>query len=359
VARISSWPSRSALVALGLTAGIVACGDKDFPETVVVPVNNAFTQTNLVADVAGAGARTIDTNLVNPWGLVFGANGALWVANNGTGTSTAYDASGNILPIVVHIADAAGTGKGAPTGMVANPTTDFAIPGVGGSAFIWAGENGTISAWNSSSNDSAHVIVNRPNSVYKGIAMATNAGANFIYLTDFKNNNVDVFDGTFTLIRSFTDATIPAGYAPFGIANLNGLLYVTFAKQKAPDNVDDDPGVGNGFVDVFTQDGQLVKRFASNGRLNSPWAVVAAPSPFGQFNNVILVGNFGDGQIGAYDATSGALIDVMRAPGGSPIAIPGLWGLAFGPSAGSTTLYFAAGAANETHGLVGTLTPAP
>ena len=181
------------------------------------------------------------------------------------------------------------------------------IPSAGAALFIFAGEDGTIAAWNASTTTNAMVVANRTtaNAVYKGIAIASNSGASFLYLTDFKNNHIDVFDRSFQFVKSFTDPNVPAGYAPFGIANIGGQLFVTFAKQLGPDNEDDDPGVGNGFVDVFNSDGSLSKRFASNGRLNSPWAIAQAPSGFGPFSGAILVGNFGDGTIGAYDPTTG------------------------------------------------------
>jgi len=360
MARNPTWPARSAIAALGLAAALVGCND-DFtnftPPVVVNPSLNAFTQTNLVADVTGTGAVTVDANLVNPWGIAFGPTGTLWVANNGTGTSTLYDSAGTKVPLVVAVPGAGGA-KGAPTGIVFNSTTDFVIPGQGSALFIFAGEDGTISAWNTSTNTNAMLVADRSanNSVYKGIAIASNGGANFLYLTDFRNNHVDVFNASFALVQSFTDPGVPAGYAPFGIATIGGKLFVTFAKQLAPDNKDDEAGVGNGFVDVFNPDGTLVRRFASNGQLNAPWAVALAPAGFAAFAGDILIGNFGDGLIGAYDPNTGAFIDNLRNTSGNPIAIDGLWGLTFGPSAGSTKLYFAAGPNGETHGLVGTLT---
>jgi len=220
---------------------------------------------------------------------------------------------------------------------------------------ILAGEDGTISAWNNNTGASAALVADRSaqGAVYKGIAMGLNVDAMFLYLTNFKQNSIDVFDAGFSFVSSFTDATIPAGYAPFGIKTIDNQLYVTYAKQKAPDNEDDDPGVGNGFVDVFTPAGHLVRRFASRGTLNSPWGIALAPAGLGKFSGTILIGNFGDGMIGAYDRTSGALIEMLRAPGGAPLTIPGLWGLGFAPA--STTLFFTAGPNDESNGLVGTL----
>jgi uncharacterized protein (TIGR03118 family) len=354
VIRVTSWPGRTTIAALALTT-LVACDDTSITNS-ISPLN-AFHQTNLVADATGSNATTVDANAVNPWGIAFGPTGTLWVSNNGTGTSTLYDASGNKLTTTVTVPG--GSGSGTPTGVVFNSTSDFVIPSAGKALFIFAGEDGTIAAWNASTTTGAMVVANRTtaNAVYKGIAIASNSGANFLYLTDFKNNHIDVFDGSFAFVKSFTDATVPAGYAPFGIANIGGQLFVTFAKQLGPDNEDDDPGVGNGFVDVFNSDGSLSKRFTSNGRLNSPWAIAQAPSGFGPFSGAILVGNFGDGTIGAYDPATGSLIDVIRDANAKPIAIDGLWGLTFGPGAASTTLYFAAGPSDESHGLVGTLTP--
>jgi uncharacterized protein (TIGR03118 family) len=355
VSRRTSWMSTA--VAFGLASSIVACGDKTFATNVVVPLNG-FVQTNLVANAAGTGAVTVDASLVNPWGIAFGSNGFLWVANNGSGVATVYDGSGTKQPLTVTIPGAGGA-QGVPTGTLFNSTTDFVIPGSTAASFIFAGEDGTISAWNTSEGTLAHMVFDGSASgaVFKGIAMASSGGANRLYLTDFHNGHVDMFDASFHFMSSFGDAGIPAGFAPFGIANIGGQLYVTYAKQHPPEDHDDEAGVGNGFVDVFNPDGTLARRFASNGTLNSPWAVVSAPSGFGIFAGDILVGNFGDGRIGAYNPTTGAFIDVLKDGAGNAIVIPGLWGLAFGPATGSTTLYFASGPNNEMAGLVGTLTP--
>jgi uncharacterized protein (TIGR03118 family) len=313
-------------------------------------------ETKLVADVAALGAAAVDPDLVNPWGLAFGPTGILWVSNNHSGTSTLYDSSGTKLSRVVAIPSSNSSTGGAPTGIVFNPTSDFAIPGAGPALFIFAGEDGTISAWNTST-PAARLVANRSASdaVYKGLAMASSGGANFLYATNFKQNAVDVFDARFQFVRSFTDPGVPAGFAPFGIQNVGGQLYVTFAKQLPPDNEDDEAGAGNGYVDVFNADGTLARRFASNGTLNSPWGVAVAPTGFGSVGGDILIGNFGDGRIGAYDPNTGAFLGLLHDAANAPITIPGLWGLAFGPSAGSTTLYFTAGPNEEADGLLGTL----
>lgn len=370
--RNTLWSARTAmLAALGLSAFVVGCKDKEFTQlnVVVPPTNNAFVQTNLVADAAGTGAVTIDPNLINPWGIAFGASGALWVSNNGTGTATVYNANGTALGITVSIpgagspvVPATGTAtRGVPTGVIFNTTANsFQIPGSGSAAFIFAGEDGTIAAWNTTTGSSAALVVDQSadTTVYKGITMAVGANnANQLYLTDFHHNKIDVYDSTFTRILSFTDSTLPSGYAPFGITTIGNQIWVAFAKQQGPDNLDDTAAVGNGFVDVFNANGSLARRLASNGNLNSPWGIVQAPANFGPFGGAILVGNFGDGLISAYDAASGGFIDFLRDVNGNAISIPGLWGLQFGPVAGSTSLFFASGPGNEAHGLVGTLTP--
>ncbi len=333
-----------------------ACNDNNGNLVNVVTPLNSFLVTPLVADQGAA--VTVDPNLINSWGIAFGPTGLLWVANNGTGTATVYNGNGTKVPTTVIIPGAAGQ-PGVPTGVILNSTPDFSIPGTGPATFLFAGEDGTIAAWNPQSpNSSAQIVVNRSaaGAVYKGIAMANNGVDNFIYATNFHADSIDVYDRNFTFVQSFTDGGVPAGFAPFGIANINGQLFVTYAKQLAPQNHDDDPGVGNGFVDVFNPNGTLVRRFASNGTLNSPWAVTLAPANFSRFSGDVLIGNFGDGLVGAYDPITGDLVDQLRDPDGNAITIPGLWGLAFGPFPGSGVLYFASGPQQEMHGLVGTLT---
>lgn len=352
--RFSSSIGRSVSIAVGLTAVLVACSDKT-TTTPVLPT--AYDEAKLVADVSTLGATVVDANLTNPWGLAFSAGGTLWVSNNHSHTSTLYNAAGVKSALVVTIPGTAGAALGAPTGIVFNPTTDFVLANGNKASFIFAGEDGTLTGWNTGAT--AQIVADRSatGAVYKGLALAPNAGANFLYATNFKKNAVDVFDRTYKFVSSFTDATIPAGYAPFGIHTIGGLLYVTFAKQRAPNNEDDEPGVGKGYVDIFNPDGTRVKRFVSNGKLNSPWAVALAPAGFGSAGGNILIGNFGDGLIGAYDATTGAFRGFLHDANNVSLAIDGLWDLTFGVGAASpTSLYFSAGPSGETHGLLGTLT---
>lgn len=342
---------------LAALAGVALAACNSDTTNGVVTAPNHFTETRLVADVAGLGPRTVDTNLVNAWGIAFSTSGLLWVANNGTGTSTIYDTTGARRSLVVSIPTSTSASGGVPTGIALNTTTDFMV-GTTPASFIFAGEDGTISAWNSGTGTQAVLEADESLSlsVYKGIAIAANGGANFLFATNFRLDRIDVFDASYHFVRSFTDANIPAGFAPFGIHAMGGQLWVTYAKQMPPENHDDQAGVGNGFVDVFNADGTLSRRFASNGSLNSPWGVAVAPAGFGPFAGDILVGNFGDGLIGAYDPTSGAFVDFVRDANGAVLSIDGLWGLTFGPGSMANTLFFSSGPSSESHGLVGTLT---
>jgi uncharacterized protein (TIGR03118 family) len=256
-------------------------------------------------------------------------------------------------------------GPSTPTGIVFNGTSDFVVSagGVSGpAAFIFATEDGTISGWNPNVNRGAAILaVPSSGGVYKGLAEVTSPGGNFIYATDFRNNAVQVFNGSFNLVNSFTDPSLPPGFAPFGIANINGLLYVTFALQIAPDNHDDQAGPGNGFVDVFNPQGGLVSQFAAQGPLNSPWGLAQAPASFGDFGNALLVGNFGDGAINAYDLATGNLLGQLTNQRGQPLFIDGLWALTFGnggQGGNPNVLYFTAGLNGESDGLIGDLQPA-
>jgi uncharacterized protein (TIGR03118 family) len=265
---------------------------------------------------------------------------------------------------------------GAPTGQAFNTfdpsSSDFVISkdGVSGPAFfVFATEDGTIAGWNPNvDNGHAVIAVDHSNATdsagdvganYKGLALVTTTNGKFIYATSFRFGTVDVFDSHFNLVNSFTDPTVPVGFAPFGIHNIGGNLYVTFAKQ-GPGKADDDARPGNGFIDVFAPNGDLLQRLVSRGKLDSPWAVTLAPPTFGAFGGDILVGNFGNGRINAYDRTSGEFQGELKRPGGGPVAIDGLWGLRFAPAtpgAGPNTLLFTAGLNDEADGLFGTIVP--
>ncbi len=324
---------------------------------------NAYRQVNLVSDQPGLAMLT-DPNLVNPWGLAAGPTTPLWVADNGTGSATIYPGAVggmplSIAPLVVSIP------MGAPTGQVFNPTMGFQVP-VGATSlparFIFDSEAGTISAWPFATPPptSATTMATVPGAVFKGLAMAHLGGRGaMLYAADFHHGRVMVFDRSFhpaNLRGDFRDRSIPEGFAPFGIQALGNLLYVSYAKQDAArhDNLD---GPGLGFVDVYSPDGLLVRRLVRRGALNAPWGMVQAPESFGPFSGALLVGNFGDGRINAYDIHTGRWMGTLRRRDGSPIQIDGLWGLRFGNGVTGSrhTLLFSAGIDAEAHGLLGSI----
>ena len=340
--------------------------------------SRSYVQTNLVSDIPGLAQHT-DPNLKNPWGTSVGPGSPIWVSDNHAGVATLYDGAGNPQPRVVAIPapPSAGPGAvGAPDGQAFNTfdpnSSDFVISKNGKSGpafFLFATEDGTIAGWNPNvDNANAVIAVDRSTATvgagdvganYKGLALVSTPEGKFIYATSFRFGRVDVFDNHFNLVNSFTDPTIPAGFAPFGIHNIGGKLYVTFAKQ-GPGKADDDAGPGNGFVDVFAPNGDLLQRLVSRGKLDSPWAVTLAPSTFGAFGGDILVGNFGNGRIHAYDPTTGEFLGTLSRPRGGPVTIDGLWGVRFAPAtpgAGPNTLFFTAGLNHEADGLFGTLVP--
>jgi uncharacterized protein (TIGR03118 family) len=326
----------------------------------------AYLETNLVSNLSGVALNT-DKNLVNPWGIVASASGPFWVADNGAGVSTLYNGSGTPQSLVVTIPPpAGGTPPAAPTGIVLNSTTDFKVTSggkTGAAVFLFATEDGTISGWSPSVNSTNAILAvdnSASGAVYKGLALGSNSSGNLLFATNFNAGTVDTFDKNFNKVNlPFKDSTIPTGFAPFGIRNIGGQLYVTYAEQN-DEKHDDVAGPGNGFIDVFDTSGNLVRRLVSNGALNSPWGLAVAPSNFGTFSNDLIVGNFGDGLIDAYNPTTGAFIGQVTDTSGNAVHIDGLWGLSFGNggSAGATnTLFFTAGINGERDGLFGSLQP--
>src|SRR5260370_5206564 len=307
-----------------------------------------YQQTNLVSDLPNI-AKVQDKNLVNSWGLVHGPTTPWWVADNGTGVSTLYDGNGTPFPppppnqppapLVVTIPPPAGAAPGtlaAPTGVVFNGTSGFVVSkgGLSGpSAFIFSTEDGTIAGW-SPGDDRTHAVLAVDRSavgagaVYKGLAINSNEDGTFIYATNFRFGKIEMFDANFHLVRSFTDQHLPEGYAPFGIQSIGSNLYVTFALQNAAKH-DDVACQGHRFVDVFSTSGHLIRRLISHGQLNSPWGLALAPANFGSFSNDLLVGNFGNGTINAYNPMTGAFVGQMQDVNGKANHIDGLCGLAF------------------------------
>ena len=365
----AGWWSAATIVAAG-TLATTALG--------AVPASahtSAFRQINLVSDQPGK-AHLTDPDLVNAWGLAAspGTDAApgspLWVADNGSDKATLYTGttarSVSKASLVVSVTGA------APTGQVFNPDTSAFIVRdkkghSGASVFIFDTENGTIDGWNPAvgakgSNPSTvtEVAHNRgARAVYKGLALAqASNGKPYLYATNFHSGRVEAYNSHFKRVSlpggRFVDPYLPPGYGPFGIAELGGELYVTFAKQDAMRH-DDVAGPGNGFVDVFTNDGAFVRRLVTRGALNSPWGLAQAPAGFGQFSGDLLVGNFGNGHINVYSPATGAHLGQLRRANGRPIVIDGLWGLRFGNGNAAKTnqLIFSAGPDGEAHGLLG------
>jgi uncharacterized protein (TIGR03118 family) len=326
-----------------------------------------YLQTNMTSD--GTAPMTItDNNLKNPWGIAFGPTTPFWVADNNAGVATLYNGVGETIPLVVNIPLPPGqTGLAAPDGMVFNGTSDFVVSSGGKSGpalFIFATEDGTISGWSPGVNlHNAILAVDQSSTlaVFKGLAMAKVGKANILYATDFRHNQVDMFDAGFNMIGSFTDPTVPQGYAPFGIRAINGFLIVTFALQDASAH-DDQPGPGNGFVDIFTTKGVMERRVVSQGALNAPWGIALAPENFGPLSGDLLIGNFGDGHINAYDLFGRRSDGPLEDASGNPIVNDGLWTITFGNGTAAglqDVLYFTAGPNSEANGLFGQIQALP
>ena len=318
--------------------------------------------TLLTSDIPNVPGTFTDANLGNPWGMSANPIGPWWISDNATGLSTLYNGSGSPQSLVVTIPSANGTDVGSPTGTVFNGTSDFKIGGVGQS-FLFVTEDGTISGWGSGT--SATIAVNNSGSgaVYKGCALGAVGGNNYLYVANFHNGTVDVFDKNYAPFsfgaNAFVDSTVPAGFAPFNVANVGGgHLAVTYAKQDA-DKHDDVPGIGNGYITIYDQSGNIVSRLAHVIYNNSPWAVVVAPAGFGGFGGDYLVGMFGSGAIVAY-TSAGAFVGTFYNVAGVPLTVEGIWGLGFGNGSGSgpkSTLYFTAGTYSEAHGTFGSMVP--
>lgn len=316
---------------------------------------------NLVSDQTGV-ADHVDPNLVNPWGTALSSGSPFWIGNNGTGTSTLYDDTGTAIPLVVNIPAAAGAKTpGKVTGVVYNGNTNSFLISGQTPAFIFCTDDGTISGWNSSVDKlNAKIMIDSSASgaKYTGCALGGTATAPILYAADFGNAQVTAWDINLNkVVVGFVDGDVPAGMAPFNIQNLGGVLYVSYAPQ-ASGSPYSAPG---GFVVQYGFSGDILSELKGSGAFNSPWGMAIAPATFGDFANMVLVGNFGDGMIHAFDPTSGAMMGTLNGTGGNPIAISGLWSLNFGNGkvSDSATLYFTAGPSGETHGLFGSIQGLP
>jgi uncharacterized protein (TIGR03118 family) len=370
-------------VLLGTAVGCLSA------QTTSAPPNNYLVH-NLVSDLANT-ADHQDQNLVNPWGVGFGPT-PFWAGNNGTGTATLYGGTGAAISLVVTIPQAGNAGTAGPvTGVIFNTFASnanaFDVQPGKPALFMFCSEDGVISGWNEAVSGSQASILfdnSKSGAVYTGCALGGTAAAPYLFAANFHAGTIDVYDADFNLnpapfnqsvgpqpfsgSSSFSNQPIPVGFAPFNVQNINGTLFVTYAKQDAQKHTNVG-GAGNGYVAMFNLNGSLIANLISQGPLNSPWGMAIAPDNFGPFGGALLVGNFTDGKINAFNATTGALLGTLDDTAGNPIAIPGLWSLNFGGGADSEdpgTLYLTAGIGGgpnndpvESHGLFASIQAAP
>jgi uncharacterized protein (TIGR03118 family) len=319
---------------------------------------NSYHRRDLVSD-GGVPAEHLDPDLINGWGIAASAAGPWWVSAADSAKSLLYNGDGIKSSLIVSV-------PGAPTGTVFNGGSSFVIPNVGPARFLFASEDGTISAWSPSLTPNTQAVVVVDNSAagasYKGLAIDSTSAGSLLYAANFHAARVDVFDGSFapvTAAGAFTDPNLPSGYAPFGIQVLAGSVFVAYAKQDE-EAADEVAGPGLGIVDKYDLAGRLLARVGTGGALNAPWGMALAPSGFGRFSGKLLVGNFGDGRINVFDPVTFEPKGHLKGTDGKAIVIDGLWGIAFGNGGAAgpkTTLFFAAGPDDEEHGLFGRLDP--
>jgi uncharacterized protein (TIGR03118 family) len=315
---------------------------------------DSFVQTNLVSSVNGL-AYTTDPNLINPWGVAYSATSPFWLSDQGSGKATLYDGAGNPVSLIVSVPGAP-TGPSGPTGQVFNGTTGFDLPDSNPARFIFDTLNGTIAGWN---GGNAVTMVTTPGAVYTGLALASSGGSNYLYAAD-STGQIRVFNSSFapvSLAGNFTDPNAPAGYVPFNIQLIGANLYVTYA-QLTPAGA----ALPGGFVDEYSTNGTFISRFSSSSALQAPWGITLAPASFGSFGDDLLVGNFGNGEINAFDPTTGALLGTIDGTNNQPLVNDNLWAIGFrtgGTNIETNALYFTAGIDNQSQGLFGAITPTP
>lgn len=307
-----------------------------------------YQATYLTSDLAGKAKHT-DPLLKNAWGLAYSPGAPFWISDEASGYSTLYDGMGNPQSLQVKIPAATGTAPGTPTGIVYNGSTEFKID-TWTSVFLFATLDGTISGWSAFDPTTALIGVKTAGAVYTGLAITSKTSGNSLFAADSANNKVDIFDGNFNLTGSFTDPAIPAGFAPFGIQDIGGQVYVSFASTS---------GASGGYIDIFTETGTLVKHFTHGKPLNQPWGFAVAPANFGTFSKALLVSNnTSTGSINAYNLTTGKLMGTLSNSAGKALSISGLWGIEFGGGSSSNgqknQLFFTAGP-NDTDGYFGVI----
>jgi uncharacterized protein (TIGR03118 family) len=346
---------------VGALSGVLSIG-------ALAQTSSTYVQTNIISDGATVQALVTDPTLINPWGVSVGP--AIWIDKAGSGSVAVDTAAGtSVIPPVTIPAAASASAHGSPSGTVYNSNNAiFDIPGSTSALFLFGTLDGTIAAWNVSSGTQAVTVVNNSaKASYTDIALDTNATGTFLLAANFKQGTVDVFDSTFAphaLAGNLTDPTLPTGYSPFGIHSIGGNVYVTYAQVNT--TTFEGVGAGLGYVDEFDNNGNFMTRVAGQGVLNAPWGMALAPAGFGSFGGDLLIGNFGDGVINAYDPKTFALVGSLNSSAGTPIANIGLWEIFFGQNSGQTTtlgdpntLYFAAGINGEKGGLFGSIAVAP
>ena len=390
--RVSNRAAASFTLGVICAVGVAACGGgsgggstaSTSMSTSDPPATSSFVDTALVADKSTvvATVTTIDANLQNPWGIAVAPGLPFWIADNNSNLSTLYSGTGKVETgtitgsnaVGITIPSSAAGVQSNPTGQVYNGSGGFLIPTPNGqetALFMFDGEGGTIAAWAQDSGATAvtayddGIANGAQHAVYKGLALGTVNGATYLYATDLHNNKVDVFDTTFSkpaaMQGKFIDSKIPAGFVPFGIAAVDGQLYVTYAMQDTAKH-DEVTGAGLGYVDMFDLSGNLVSRFASAGALNAPWGIAVAPSGFGSIAGDVLIGNFGDGTINIYtpNGSLATYVGHLSVTNGDTFTIPGLWALEFGNGDTDkplTTLFYTAGFADQTDGVFGSIAP--
>jgi uncharacterized protein (TIGR03118 family) len=307
-----------------------------------------YQLTNLTSDLSGKAKHT-DPLLQNAWGLAYAPGQAFWVSDEADGWSTLYDGMGNPQSLQVVIPPASGSGPGTPTGIVYNGSTEFKIHNWT-SVFLFATLDGTISGWSSFDPTTALIGVHSAGAVYTGLAITSKTSGNSLFAADAANNKVDIYDESFNLTGSFTDTGLPTGFAPFGIQDIAGKVYVTFASTS---------GAAGGFVDIFSETGTLLKRLAHGSPLNQPWGIAISPANFGTFSKALLVSNnTSTGTINAFNPTTGKFLGTLSNSAGKPLTINGLWGIEFGGGTSANgqknQLFYTAGP-NDKDGFFGAI----